>query len=128
MRGDVDIAFISANWVETAVAQGMIYLYPETTVQKDYVCCRQTANANALRKKREAYKALLKGEIRAYKDYLFDAEGAVNSIVRATGQDYDYIYRTYYDTVTSQDTRYNPDPNFNGVPGRVRRPHRVELP
>ena len=116
-KGAVDIAFISASYVESAISQGVIYLFPEVDLQKDYVCCRQVANGTSFKKNQEAYKRLLKGEIRAYKVYLEDDIEAVASISRATHQDEDFVRRTYYSPETSQGARYNPDPNFNGVLG-----------
>ena len=133
-KGIVDIAFVSQNFVESAESQGLVYLYPETTIQKDYVCCRQVANGTSFAKKREAFKRLLKGEIRAYKIYKEDEKETVDSIARATKQDWDFVKRTYYSPETSQDSTYNPDPNYNGVLGDYQIlldwdyvPHGVEL-
>ena len=107
---------------------------PEVDLQKDYICCRQVANGTAFTKNKEAFKRLLKGEIRAYKIYLEDEKEAVDSIVRATHQDEDFVRRTYYSPETSQGARYNPDPNFNGVVGDYQIlldwdyvPHGIEL-
>lgn len=116
-KGAVDVAFVSASYVESAESQGVVYLFPEIQLQKDYVCCRQVANGTSFKKNREAYKRLLKGEIRAFKVYSEDENLTVESISRATHQDTDYVRRTYYSPATSQGARYNPDPNFNGVLG-----------
>lgn len=116
-KGAVDVAFVSSNYVDSATAQGAVYLFPETTLKKDYVCCRHTANGTNLQKNRDAYVALLKGEIRAYKDYLTDEKGAVAAVVKSSGQTEDYVKRYIYDKETSQNTSYNPDPNYNGVEG-----------
>lgn len=133
-KGAVDIAFVSAAYVESAISQGVVYLYPEVDLQKDYICCRQVANGTCFNKNKEAFKRLLKGEIRAYKIYLEDEKEAVDSIVRATHQDEDFVRRTYYSPNTSQGARYNPDPNYNGVVGDYQIlldwnyiPHGVEL-
>lgn len=133
-KGAVDIAFVSASYVESAISQGVVYLFPEVDLQKDYICCRQVANGTAFTKNKEAFKRLLKGEIRAYKIYLEDEKEAVDSIVRATHQDEDFVRRTYYSPETSQGARYNPDPNFNGVVGDYQIlldwdyvPHGIEL-
>ena len=120
VKGSVDIAFISSNFVESAASQGVVYLFPEIELQKDYVCCRQVANGTCFKNNQEAFKRLLKGEIRAYKVYLDDADLAVASIANATKQEEDYVRRTYYSPETSQGSRYNPDPNFNGVLGDYR--------
>ena len=116
-KGSVDIAFVSASYVESAESQGVIYLFPEVDLQMDYVCCRQVANGTSFKNNQEAYKRLLKGEIRAFKVYSEDENLTVASITRATHQDGDYVRRTYYSPETSQGARYNPDPNFNGVLG-----------
>lgn len=133
-KGAIDIAFVSASYVESAISQGVVYLFPEVDLQKDYICCRQVANGTAFKKNKEAFKRLLKGEIRAYKIYLEDEKEAVDSIARATHQDEDFVRRTYYSPETSQGARYNPDPNFNGVIGDYQIlldwdyvPHGVEL-
>lgn len=115
VKGQVDIAFISSNYVDTSLDQGLVYLYPEVELQKDYICCRQVANGTSLKGNPDAFKALLKGEIRAYKDYLTDEDGAVASIVRATKQDTDYVRKYFYSPETSQGSKYNPDPGYNGV-------------
>ncbi|MBQ8013320.1 MAG: ABC transporter substrate-binding protein [Treponema sp.] len=117
LKGSVDIAFVSQAFVESAESQGVVYLFPEVDLQKDYVCCRQVANGTCFKSNKEAFKRLLKGEIRAYKIYLEDEQLAVDSITRATHQDSDFVRRTYYSPQTSQGARYNPDPNFNGVLG-----------
>ena len=76
----------------------------------------------------------MKGEIRAYKIYKEDEKETVDSIARATKQDWDFVKRTYYSPETSQDSTYNPDPNYNGVLGDYQIlldwdyvPHGVEL-
>lgn len=115
VKGQVDIAFISSFYVDTAKAQGLVYLYPEVELQNDYICCRQVSNGTSFKKNQEAYKALLKGEIRAYKDYLTDEEGAVATIQRATKQDAQFVRDYFYNPETSQGQKYNPDPSYNKV-------------
>ncbi len=116
-KGSVDIAFVSSSFVDSAISQGVVYLFPEVDLQKDYVCCRQVANGSCFNSNKEAFKRLLKGEIRAYKIYKENEKEAVDSIARATHQDEDFVRRTYYSPETSQGAIYNPDPNFNGVLG-----------
>ena len=115
VKGTVDIGFVSSSFVESAESQGAVYLWPETDLQRDYVCCRQVANGTCFNNNKEAFKRLLKGEIRAYKIYSQNEELAVASIARATKQDKDFVRRTYYNRQTSQNAKYNPDPNYNGV-------------
>ncbi len=116
-KGGADIGFIGSTAVQTAINQGDAYLFPETHLKKDYVCCRQTFNQKAVDENRDHYVSYLKGQIRAYKDYRTDKEGSVASMVRSTGQTTEYINDYIYDKVGSQDTSYNPDPNYNGVLG-----------
>lgn len=115
VKGQVDIAFISSFYVDTAEAQGLVYLYPEIELQNDYICCRQVSNGTSFKKNQEAYKALLKGEIRAYKEYLTDEEGAIATIQRATKQDEQFVRDYFYNPKTSQGQKYNPDPGYNKV-------------
>lgn len=114
-KGQIDIAFVSQHYVETAKDQGLVYLYPEVDLQKDYICCRQVSNGTSFKKNQEAYKALLKGEIRSYKEYVTDEEGAVNTIATATKLEKEFVRKNYYSPETSQGSRYNPDPGYNGV-------------
>jgi NitT/TauT family transport system substrate-binding protein len=114
-KGNIDIGFINNQYIEAAETLGLTVLFPLTTLQKDYVCCRQTAYSKSLEKNRDAYVAYLKGQIRAYKDYRTDQSGTVDSLVKATGETQDYIYGLVYDSKTNADTTYNPDPNYNGT-------------
>lgn len=116
-KGGADIGFIGATAVQTAINQGDAYLYPETHLKKDYVCCRQTFNQITVDANRDKYVSYLKGQIRAYKDYITDKEGSIVSMVNSTGETRDYITNYIYNKETSQNTSYNPDPNYNGVLG-----------
>ncbi|MCR5402058.1 MAG: ABC transporter substrate-binding protein [Treponema sp.] len=116
-KGGADIGFIGATAVETAINQGEDYLFPETHLRKDYVCCRQTFNQKNVDSNRDKFVGYLKGQIRAYKDYVTDRDGSIDALVRSTGQSVDYVTSFIYDRESSQDTRYNPDPNYNGVAG-----------
>ncbi len=114
-KGNVDIGFIGSQYVETADAAGLSILFPLTSLQADYVCCRQTAYSKSLSEDRDAFVAYLKGQIRAYKDYKEDEDGTVKTLAAATGETEDYIYGRVYDGETNADTTYNPDPNYNGT-------------
>lgn len=114
-KGNIDIGFIGSNYLETAYASGLDYIFPLTQLQEDYVCCRQTAYSKAFEENREAFVAYLKGQIRAYKDYKENVDDTVTSLANATGETEDYIRARVYDKETNADTTYNPDPNYNGT-------------
>lgn len=114
-KGTVDIGFISSEYVESAISAGLVYLFPLTNLLEDYVCCRQTAYSQSFDDNREAYIAYLKGQIRAYKDYIKDEDGTVTSLVQATGETEDYIKNYIYNKETNGNRSYNPDPNYNGT-------------
>lgn len=114
-KGTVDIGFISAEYVEGAVSEGLVYLFPLTNLLEDYVCCRQTAYSKSFKDNRAAYVAYLKGQIRAYKDYVKDEAGTVASLAQATGETEDYIKNYIYNKETNGNRTYNPDPNYNGT-------------
>lgn len=114
-KGNVDIGFIGNQYVETAQAANLEILFPLTSLQADYVCCRQTAYSKSLEENRDAFVAYLKGQILAYKDYCEDESGTVGLLAKATGETEDYIYSRVYDEETNGDTTYNPDPNYNGT-------------
>lgn len=114
-KGTIDIGFISSEYVESAISEGLVYLFPLTRLLEDYVCCRQTAYSKSFEDNKEAYVAYLKGQIRAYKDYVKDEDGTVASLVLATGETEDYIKTYIYNKVTNGNRTYNPDPNYNGT-------------
>ena len=115
LNGTTDIGIVDSFFVESCISQGLVYLFPQTTLKTDYVCCRQTANGPKIRQQRDAYIAYLKGQIRAFKIYKTDAEKAINAIVKATRQEPDFVSEYMYDKEGSQDMTYNPDPNYNGT-------------
>lgn len=114
-KENVDIGFIGSQYIETAYATGLEILFPLTSLQDDYVCCRQTAYSKAFEEDREAFVAYLKGQIRAYKDYRENEDDTVASLAKSTGETEDYIRARVYDEDTNADTTYNPDPNYNGT-------------
>ncbi len=114
-KGNADIVVIGPDYVETGIKMGLEYLFPLVALEKDYVCCRQTANANKFNAEKESYKRLLKAHIRAYKDYKTgDKKALVKEMSRTSGVDEDWIYDFLYDTDKIQGRSHNPDPNFNG--------------
>lgn len=114
-KGTLDIGLISSEYLEAARSIGLEQLFHLTQLQKDYVCCRQYAFGPSFEKNKAAYKAYLKGQIRAYKDYLTNQDESIKSLARLTGEDLDYIARYIYEKESNGDRSYNPDPNYNGV-------------
>lgn len=114
-NGNLDIGLISPTYLEAAVSLGLEYLFPLTYLEKDYVCCRQYAYTPSFEANREAFKAYIKGQIRAYKEYLTNPEESIASLVKLTGEDEDYVTQFIYDKEFNGDTSYNPDPNYNGI-------------
>ena len=116
-KGNVDIGFVSSNYVDQALEAGCVVLTTLYDIKKDYVCCRQSAYTKNLEQNRDAYVYYLEGQIKAYKDIKTDEEGTIQSLVKATGESDDYIRTYIYDEVGSAHRTYNPDPNYNGVKG-----------
>lgn len=116
-KGNVDIGFVSSNYVDQALEAGCVVLTTLYDIKKDYVCCRQSAYTKNLEQNRDAYVYYLEGQIKAYKDIKTDEEGTIQSLVKATGETEDYIRTYIYDEVGSAHRTYNPDPNYNGVQG-----------
>ena len=114
-KGTLDIGLISSEYLEAARSIGLELVFHLTNLQKDYVCCRQYAFGPSFEKNKDAYKAYLKGQIRAYKDYITNPEESIKSLARLTGEDIDYIRRYIYEKASNGDRSYNPDPNYNGV-------------
>ena len=114
-KGTLDIGLISSEYLEAACSIGLEHVFHLTHLQKDYVCCRQYAYGPSFSKNKDAYKAYLKGQIRAYKDYITNPEESVKSLARLTGEDIDFITRFIYEKESNGDRSYNPDPNYNGV-------------
>lgn len=116
-RGDVDIAFADPPLLDGAAPEerGIKILYPLTHIQEGYVCCRQMAWTDAIESKPEAFKAYLKAQILAYKDYTTNREKAIEDIAAATKQTIDYTARNVYDRETNGDRVHSPDPNYNGT-------------
>ena len=116
-KGNVDVGFISNNYVESALDQGLVVLTELYDIKKDYVCCRQSAYTQKLNEDRDAYVSYLKGQIRAYKDINTDHEATKKFLSEATGESEQYIEDYVYDVEKSGHRTYNPDPNYNGVEG-----------
>ena len=114
-KGTLDIGLIPSEYLEAARSIGLELVFHLTKLQKDFVCCRQYAFGPSFENNKDAYKAYLKGQIRAYKDYITNPDESINSLARLTGEDIDYIARYIYEKESNGDRSYNPDPNYNGV-------------
>ncbi len=114
-KGNVDVGFISTQYLDSALDQGLVYLFPLTSIMKDYVCCRQTAYKKSFTDNEKAYVAYLKGQIKAYKDYVEDEDGTSKALSKATGETEEYIKDYIYNEETNANRKYNPDPNYNGT-------------
>ena len=114
-KGNIDIVIIGPDFVETGLNMGLVYLFPLVALEKDYVCCRQTSNADKFNSEKEAYVRLLKAHIRAFKAYKTeDQKALVKEMAKSSGIDEDWIYDYLYDTNKTQGRSHNPDPNYNG--------------
>ena len=114
-KGNADIVIIGPDFVETGKNMGLTYLFPLVALEKDYVCCRQTANCDKFKSDREAYLRLLKAHIRAFKDYKTGNKlELVKEMSGTSGVDENWVYDYLYDTEKTQGRSHNPDPNFNG--------------
>lgn len=115
IKGNVDIIIISNNWVDTAVQQGFVYLFPLTDLEDDFVCCRQMANGTNFKNNRGAYLAWLKANINSYKIYKTEQDKVLGILEKKSGQTTQWLYDYMYDLKKNQRRFYSPDPNYNGV-------------
>ena len=114
-KGNADIVIIGPDFVETGKNMGLTYLFPLVALEDNYVCCRQTANADKFNAEKDAFQRLLKAHIRAYKDYKTgDKQALVKEMSKTSGVEEDWIYDYLYDLDKTQGRTHNPDPNYNG--------------
>lgn len=114
-KGNADIVIIGPDFVETGKNMGLVYLFPLTSLENDYVCCRQTANADKFASEKDAYKRLLKAHIRAFKDYKTgDKKALSKEMSNTSGVEEDWVYDYLYNLDKTQGRTHNPDPNYNG--------------
>ncbi len=114
-KGNVDIGFVSSEYVEQAEDAGCVVLTTLYDIKEDYVCCRQSAYSVNLSENRQAYVYYLAGQIKAYKDIYTEEEDTIESLVASSGQTEDFIYSYIYDSESNANRTFNPDPNYNGV-------------
>ena len=114
-KGNTDVIIVSNNFVDSAIQQGYVYLYPLTELEDDFVCCRQMANGTKFKNNRDAYLAWLKAVIVAYKIYKTEPERTINLLETVSGQTKEWLYNFVYNLDKNQRRFYSPDPNYNGV-------------
>ena len=114
-KGTTDIIIVSNNFVDAAIQQGYVYLFPLTDLEDDFVCCRQMANGTNFKNNHDAYLAWLKACLDAYKIYKTEPEKVVALLEKGSGQTKDWLYGFFYDLDKNQRRFYSPDPNYNCV-------------
>lgn len=115
LKNNIDIGGVSPEFGETARQQGLEIIFPITHLVPENVCCRQFANREFFEKNHDAFKAYLKAQIKAYKDFKTKIPESVAALAAWTGQDEQYIRDFVYDREKNGDRGYNPDPNYNGT-------------
>lgn len=106
-KGTADVGYITSDGVAIAKQMGLSVILNVADLDPGYPCCRQTANADSLKKKRKAYVAYQRALIRAYKVIQSHPETAIKVMMKLTGQNRVYIETGLYGTYASQ---YNPSP------------------
>ena len=114
-KGNTDVIIVSNNFVDAAVQQGYVFLFPLTNLEDDFVCCRQMANGTQFKKNREAYLAWLKADINAYKIYKTEHDKTIALLEKRSGQTKQWLNDFIYNLDKNQRRFYSPDPNYNGV-------------
>lgn len=114
-KGNTDVIIVSNNFVDAAVQQGFVYLFPLTDLEDDFVCCRQMANGTRFRSSRDAYLAWLKAVLLAYKIYKTEQTRTIDLLADVSGQTKEWLYDFVYNLDKNQRRFYSPDPNYNGV-------------
>ena len=113
-KGNVDIGFISSQYLPNAEKQGLALVDTLADIKPNYVCCRQSANGTYFSEHRDAYVAYLKGQIKAYKTYRESPDEVVRLLAKNTGEDEGFIRDYIYDEEKSAKREFCPDPNYNG--------------
>lgn len=114
-KGMVDIGFVSSEYGKAATELGLKVLFPMTYLVPDYVCCRVTANGEALRTKRGAFVKFLKAQIRAFKYFTEQPDDVVKLLAPLSEQSEDYVRNLLYNTEVNADRIFNPDPDLKRV-------------
>lgn len=113
-KGTADIVITGPDFVETGKQMGLTYLFPLTALENEYVCCRQTANADKIKAEPELFVSLLKAHIRAFKDYKSgNQEEQIKIMAKSSGGEPEWIYDYLYNLEKTQGRSHNPDPCYN---------------
>lgn len=114
-KGSVDVGFVDSAYKQSLDDLGLTILFPMTYMFPNYVCCRLTANANALVAKRSAFIKFFKAELRAYKDLLEDKEGVIKLLAKVSSQEESFVRDYVYNTDNNANRIFNPDPDLKRV-------------
>lgn len=121
-KGAIDAGFLTEERLIVGEKSGLVEAFQLAEVLGNYVCCRQTANLTYYNEHRDAFKKLVKGQIRALRDYKYDTAKVVEVVANYIEQDYEYVENyiaTPNDVATGAYAQYknpvSPDPLFNKV-------------
>ena len=114
VKKNADVTLTSPQYRDSAISQGLVFLFPSTKFEPDYVCCRQFANGQDFRNNCDKYKQYIKAQLYGYKILTTDRKKAVDTLVKASGQTAEYVDRYFYNTDFNGERTYKPDPNYNG--------------
>ncbi|QNU68602.1 ABC transporter substrate-binding protein [Ruminiclostridium herbifermentans] len=106
-KGTADVGYITSDGVSIAKSMGLTVGIRVGDLSPYYPCCRQTANGEAIKNKKEAFVAYQRALIRAYKVIQSDHEKAIEVMEELTGQSREYVESGLYGKYAS---RYNPSP------------------
>ncbi len=106
-KGTADVGYITSDGVAIAKSMGLSVGIRVGDLSPYYPCCRQTANGEAIKKKKAAFVAYQRALIRAYKVIQSDHEKAIEVMEELTGQSREYVESGLYGKYAS---RYNPSP------------------
>jgi NitT/TauT family transport system substrate-binding protein len=114
-KGAVDVGFIASEYKQPAIDLGLEILFPMTNMFENYVCCRQTVNADALANRRSAFVKYLQAQIRAYKDLQENEDEIVRLLAKASSQEESFVRNFLYNKENNANRVFNPDPDLKRV-------------
>ena len=114
-KGNIDIGSIPSEFAQAARDLGLTLIFPMTTLEPNYVCCREVGNSKSLVNKRSAYVKFVAAQIRAYKDFQQDPAGVTTLLAKVSSQSEEYVRNVIFNTDTNADRVFNPPPNLHGV-------------
>ncbi|MDP4094557.1 MAG: ABC transporter substrate-binding protein [Bacillota bacterium] len=106
-KGTADVGYITSDSVSIAKKMGLSVILKVADLDPGYPCCRQTANTESIKNKRDAFVAYQRALIRAYKVIQSDHEKAISVMMKLTGQNREYVETGLYGDYAS---KYNPSP------------------